>query len=65
MIDDRNSVRPQRKMTFRMYKQMKKKMLIRDFCICLTQEESDYFDSLKTEIKVDQFCIDMFNKKFN
>lgn len=64
MLDDRTATRPERKMSFRMYKQMKKKMLVKDFCITLTKEESDRFDSLKTETQVDQFCIGILNNRW-
>lgn len=59
------AVRPSRKMSFRVYKQMKKRMLIRDFCISLTKEETERFDSLTTEVQVDQFCLGILNNRWN
>jgi hypothetical protein len=64
MIDDRTAARTERQMSFKSYKKMKLKMLKRDFCIALSDEELKRAESLKNEIQVDQFCIDMFNKKF-
>ena len=45
-----------RQVSLKEYKRMKMKML-KQFCIYLTDDEKKYMNSLKNEIKVDQFCI--------
>ena len=65
MFDDRESARPERKMSFSSYKKMKLKMLKRDFCIMLTDEELAHAESLQSEIQVDQFCIKILNSRWD
>lgn len=60
MLDDRNATKP-RNMSFKTYKKMKYTMLT-DFQICISEEEKQHFDSLTTEVAVDNFCIDMIKK---
>ena len=60
MLDDRTTTKP-RNVSFKEYKKMKRKMLS-EFCIHLNEEELWRFNSLKTEIEVDNFCISMINK---
>ena len=55
MIDDRLSTKP-RNISFKAYKKLKLRMLD-DFCVKLTKEQRMRFDSLKTEIEVDNFCL--------
>lgn len=55
----------QRQMSFKSYKKMKHRMLTKDFCLPLTQDELAQFQSFKTEMQVDQFCITMLNKYWN
>lgn len=64
MIDDRNAAVPDRKMSFKQYKKHKLKMLRRDFCIRLTEEELAHADTLTTEMQVDQFCLGILNKRW-
>ena len=47
------------------YRKAKIKMLQRDFCIKLTEEELKHVNALATEIKIDQFCLGMINKRWN
>ena len=60
MLDDRTATKP-RNISFKEYKRIKYKML-RDFCIHPTDEEMNRFNSLTTEIEVDNFCISMIRK---
>ena len=64
MINDRDAARPQRQMSFKQYKKMKLKMLQRDFCIPLSDEELAYAESLQSEIQVDQFCLGILNSRW-
>lgn len=64
MIDDKNAAGFQRKMSFKTYKKMKLRMLRRDFCIQLTDEELARYDALTTEIQVDQFCVTVLNDRW-
>lgn len=59
-MNDRTTTQP-RNMSFKNYKKMKLGMLD-DFCVQLTSEEKTHFNSLKTEIAVDNFCISAINK---
>ena len=62
MNDNRTKIATQpRNTSFKEYKKIKRQM-IRDFCITLTDEENKRFNSLTTEIEVDNFCISMINK---
>ena len=65
MINDREAARPERKMSFKSYKKMKLKMLRRDFCIMLTDEELERAESLQSEIQVDQFCLGILNGRWS
>lgn len=49
----------QRNMSLKEYRKKKTKMLERDFCIRLTQEDIDHMNELKNEIQIDQFCISL------
>ena len=64
MIDDRNAAGFQRKMSFKQYKKMKLRMLQRDFCIQLTNEELAHASTLTTEAQVDQFCVTILNNRW-
>ena len=64
MIDDRSATGFQRKMSFKSYKKMKLRMLQRDFCIKLTDEELEHANTLTTEAQVDQFCITILNNRW-
>lgn len=64
MIDDRTAAVPERKMSFKTYKKTKLKMLRRDFCIMLNEEELAHYDTLTTEVQVDQFCLGILNKRW-
>lgn len=64
MIDDRNAAGFQRSMSFKQYKKMKLRMLQRDFCIQLTEEELEHANTLTTEAQVDQFCIGILNNRW-
>lgn len=62
MVHDRESAFNKRKMSIKEYRKRKLKMLKRDFCIHLTDEEIDHANTLDKEIAIDQFCISMINK---
>ena len=64
MYNDKDAARPQRQMSFKSYKKMKIKMLQRDFCIPLTDEELEYAANLQNEIQVDQFCLRILNSRW-
>lgn len=64
MIDDRNAATPARKMSFKAYKKAKLKILRRDFQVTLTEDELAHFDTLRTEVQVDQFCMGILNKRW-
>lgn len=44
------------------YRKRKLKILSRDFCIHITDEEKEHANTLTTKTQVDQFCIDMMDK---
>ena len=46
------------------YRKAKIKMLERDFCIKLTEEETERVNNLTTEIKIDQFCLGIINNRW-
>lgn len=58
--DDFNS----RQMSIKEYRKMKLKMLDRDFCINLTDEEIAHAKTLTTEVQIDQFCLGIINKRW-
>ena len=60
MVNERTSAFNERKMSIKAYKKMKLSMLS-DFCVKLTDEQKEHFDSLKTEIAIDNFCISAIN----
>ena len=64
MVDDKTAAHPQRQMSFSSYKKMKLKMLRRDFCVMLTDEELEHAESLQNEIQVDQFCLGVLNSRW-
>jgi hypothetical protein len=47
------------------YRKFKLKILKRDFCINITNEEKAHAESLKTEVQIDQFFLGMINKYWN
>ena len=49
-------------MSFPEYKKSKLKML-RDFYIFLNEEETEYFNTLKTEVAIDNFCIRLIRER--
>ena len=61
MVDDRTATVP-RKMSLKQYRKMKLRMLQRDFCLPLTDEDRDHAQTLTTETAIDQFCVTMLNK---
>lgn len=63
MIDDRTAVVP-RKMSIKQYRKMRLKMLTRDFCIKLEDEEVAHANTLTTESQIDQFYIGILNKNW-
>lgn len=64
MIDSKQAAQFQRTVSFKTYKKMKLKMLRRDFCILLTDDELARFNALTTEIQVDQFCLGILNNRW-
>lgn len=46
------------------YRKGKLKMLKRDFRITLTEEEIAHANTLTTEIKIDQFCLSVLEKRW-
>lgn len=65
MLDDRTAFTPKKTMSLKTYRKMKLKMLSRDFCITLTQEELDHVNELTSEIAIDNFCISVINNHWN
>lgn len=63
MIDDRTATVP-RKVSIKEYRKMKLKMLKRDFCITLTDEEVAHAHTLTTEAALDQFALGILNKRW-
>lgn len=64
MIDDRTAAVP-RNMSLKAYRKMKLKMLERDFCINLTDEERARANEMTTEAALDQFCIGILNNRWD
>lgn len=46
------------------YRKAKLKILSRDFCIQLTEDELEHVNNLKTEVAIDQFCLGIINKRW-
>ena len=46
------------------YRKRKIKIMERDFCIKLTQEEIDHINELPTAGAVDAYCIDILNDRW-
>lgn len=46
------------------YRKAKLKILKRDFCIDLTDEEVAHANTLTTEIQIDQFCLGIINNRW-
>lgn len=44
------------------YRKLKIKMLKKEFCFNLTQEECDHFNTLETEPAIDRYCRSLYNK---
>lgn len=51
-------------MSFKQYKKQKLKILERDFCIHLTEEEQERWNNLTTEAQVDQFFLGIINNRW-
>lgn len=64
MVDDKIAAGFVRQMPFKTYKKYKLRMLQRDFCIRLTEEELAHYETLDTKTKVDQFCIAILNNRW-
>lgn len=64
MIDDRTATAPQRTMSIKAYRKMKIKMLERDFCIPLTDEEKARANTLTTYAALDQFALGILNNRW-
>ena len=47
------------------YRKKKIKMLNRDFCITLTDEELSHMNELTSEIAIDQFSLTIINNHWN
>lgn len=62
MIDDRKAAGFERKISFKQYKKYKLRMLQRDFCIKLEEEDIAHYNTLTTETQIDQFCIRILNE---
>lgn len=65
MINDRESAFNQRKMSLKEYRKMKLKMLEKDFCIRLTDEEREHAKTLTTETQLDQFALGIINNRWD
>ena len=65
MIQDKDYIFNERKMSLKEYRKMKLKMLRRDFCVLLTDEEIAYAHTLTTEVQIDQFCLGILNKRWD
>ena len=46
------------------YRKMKLKMLKRDFKVTLTEEEIAHAKTLTTEVKIDQFCLTILERRW-
>jgi hypothetical protein len=46
------------------YRKFKLKILKRDFCVTLTEEELAHAETLTTEAQLDQFCMGILNKRW-
>ena len=64
MINDKESVFNQRKMSLKEYRKMRLKMLQRDHCIKLSDEEIAHAHTLTTESQIDQFYVGILNKSW-
>ena len=60
MTNDKTATQP-RNMSIKSYKKMKLDMLD-DFCVNLTSEEKAHFDSLTTEVSIDNFCLSAISR---
>lgn len=63
MIDDKTAAKP-RNMSLKSYRKMKLKMLEKDFCIKLTEEEEAHAKTLTTETQLDQFALGILNNRW-
>ena len=63
MIDDKTATTP-KNASIKQYRKAKFKMLERDFCITLTNDEKLHAYSLTTEAALDQFAIGILNKRW-
>lgn len=64
MFDDKAAAGFTRQMSFKTYKKYKLHMLQVDFCINLTAEELERYNTLKTESQIDQFCLGVLNNRW-
>lgn len=55
---------PKKTVSLKAYRKQKIKILERDFCIRLTEEEIERINKLTTEIQIDQFCLGIINKRW-
>ena len=62
-IDDRTSPIP-RPVSVKTYRKEKLKMLSRDFCIKLTDEEIAHANELNTIAEIDQFFVTVLNSRW-
>lgn len=53
-----------RNVSFKHYKKEKLKILERDFFVLLTKEELARYETLTTEVQIDQFCLGILNKRW-
>lgn len=60
--EDKSGTHLHKSMTLKAYRKMKLKILKRDFCVYLTEEELAHADTLTTKTQIDQFCIGMLDK---
>ena len=58
------SARMPKNASIKTYRKHKIKILSRDFCIRLTDEEIERINNLETEIAIDQCCLGIINKRW-
>lgn len=58
------SEKPKRNASLNTYRKQKLRILERDFCIRLTEEEVNHANSLKTEAQIDQFFLGCINRRW-
>lgn len=55
---------PKKTASLKSYRKQKIKILERDFCIKLTEEEIERVNNLTTEVQIDQFCLGIINNRW-